>query len=98
MQMLDLIFFSDSATKNTHTKCEELKKKIYLFSWYSINNTVLLIKYTLCYSVVTCMIKDFARLNPQTLFVKRKGKKKTTTTFPKHQNSKIVPKAEMSSG
>lgn len=36
-------------------------------------------------SVVTCMIKEFARLQPQAFFVKRKEKKIM---------SKIVPKAE----
>lgn len=35
-------------------------------------------------SVVTCMIKEFARLQPQAFFVKRKKKK----------ISEIVPKAE----
>lgn len=73
--MLDLIFFSDSATENTH---KIWKISPHLFNSYSINKNGAIDQIcTVLYimdSVVSCMIKEFAKLQSPALFVKRKKK------------------------
>lgn len=73
--MLDLILFSDSATENTHKIWRIFS---HLFNSYSINKNSSIDQIcTVLYimdSVVSCMIKGFAKLQPPASFVERKKK------------------------